>query len=216
MVLGSSMEQSITTIPHRRKSFPCMIMKLNTSSMMILSTEDLRPFHFSRKQALKSPQCISFNDTVDTSAFYKEQLLPCRLLSSPCQLFLPPFPDQLIVTGFLQQLKPCVQGPRRSIPELSEAWMSCRAWFGHFSYAVLLKQNILTLTRPACGLIHYVTLQKPMSSCVDKGGSRHLLAIVTLVDDIAGFFFMLEKCYLSAWVNQRPAQLQCVCTQEYS
>ncbi len=147
LVLGSSMEQSITTIPHRRKSFPCMIMKPSTSSMMILSTEDLRPFHFSKKQALKSPQCISFNDTVDTSAFYKEQLLPCHLLSSPCQLFLPPFPDQLIVTGFLQQLKHCVQGPRRSIPELSEAWMSCRAWFGLFSYAVLLKQNILPLTR---------------------------------------------------------------------
>lgn len=35
-----------------------------------------------------------------------------------------------------------------------------------------------------------------------------ILAIVTLVDDVAGFFFMLENCYLSAWVNQRPVQLQ--------
>ncbi len=33
---------------------------------------------------------------------------------------------------------------------------------------------MLLFGRPACGLIHYVTLQKPMSSCVDKGGSRHL------------------------------------------
>jgi hypothetical protein len=51
-------------------------------------------------------------------------------------------------------------------------------WPSAFTFLLHVRTFPLTLMllfgRPACGLIRYVTLQKPMSSCVDKRGSRHL------------------------------------------